>query len=838
MDESCMIIAKRGLRELLTALGGDNLTCYFYNPFSDIYWLFHKVGDFKFKCQMHGSLTLPDQRIRMECELNKENTPTGVTVFKKSVHSPLATRVLAEESFAVREEISSTIRIRILPNKAPKGKLSLPIMRDTFVVIFVNYRQSPLPDQRRIDRIISERKVWLDNCLLTLAEQPRIEPPEAWRLRSMNLNLRQKLAQVLVSQQIEKNQKLIYDYIVRQARRLIKLHRHPTNVLCTLSTVNNNNEVQIVASDPSGITKSREEREGIVEYVARTGRIYLVEDVPKYAELHTYKSRPEYIKCNIPSSEMVVKSEIACPLIIQGKIVGVLNLESNKAKAFKDDHILLLHQFASAAALAVRQIELFRDLNVALKQTLDLLSCVGNIEETTTLDSIYNATLQAATSLGYDSHIWDRSENKWYQLPSGRPWPKPRSLGFTNWIVNNKKPVALIDLQKDLTDFDRKVGVLGNDMLFDKWQDFPDSNIEPSPEAHDLVREADVVCDFGFPIGLLKTEKPSAVLWARCNRYFQSLLNDESWCLSLFCRMASEALRFRRVIVKTRTSLSASESTQSELIRYHFGREERQQGVEKLLKRDTNALVLKKAKEVITLNIDLRNSTKFSANSRSDQHFEGYKEFVREFHRIIRAAAISQDGVMDKTVGDGALILFNVYKPKLLDVTPYDKTDQAKIKAVECAYLIERKLKELIDKMDITWFDTTLLSMGAGLTMGDAFVGSIDTEIRGFEYSAYSLATNHAGKLVSDARASNVLTWLKRSLERDAKVHQCKHPGQPKVLTDADIHTLITPLENEQRISILFTDKNFQYVQDRTSYIVPIGDAEGSVQTIYFLSPF
>jgi len=143
MDEPLMTLSREGLRELLEALNADNLTCYFYNPFSRLYWLFHKEGNFRFRCQMHGPLTLPGQRIRMECDIDRENTNTGVTVFTNSGSSPLASRILAEEAFASREDISSTIRIRVLPHRLREKRPAGIIEGQPFVVIFVNYRKTP-----------------------------------------------------------------------------------------------------------------------------------------------------------------------------------------------------------------------------------------------------------------------------------------------------------------------------------------------------------------------------------------------------------------------------------------------------------------------------------------------------------------------------------------------------------------------------------------------------------------------------------------------------------------------------------------------------------------------
>ncbi len=300
--------------------------------------------------------------------------------------------------------------------------------------------------------------------------------------------------------------------------------------------------------------------------------------------------------------------------------------------------------------------------------------------------------------------------------------------------------------------------------------------------------------------------------------------------------MASEALNVRRIIIDAKAWLSASQDTQSELIRYHFGKEERWKGIERLLKRNQNALTLRKAKNIITLNVDLRNSTQFSAKCISGRSIDVYKEFVREFHRIVRQAALLHDGVMDKTIGDGAQVLFNVYKSDLLPIKPYDNTDHAKKRAIECAYVIERNLKNLIDRTKISHFDTSLLALGGGLTIGSAFVGSIDTDIRGFEYSAYSHDTNHAGKLVSEARASSVQDWLKGCIDRGAKTLVFKGHGNPDELKYDDIQPIIEALAHK-RISVLLTDPNFGSIRGYVSYVIPKGDKEGSMQTVYLLTP-
>jgi sigma-B regulation protein RsbU (phosphoserine phosphatase) len=88
--------------------------------------------------------------------------------------------------------------------------------------------------------------------------------------------------------------------------------------------------------------------QGIVGWVAKTGEAVIVPDVKR--DSRYVAARPE------------TRSEIATPLIVAGRTIGVFNLESNVSDVYHEDHLDLLSAFAAQAAIAIERARLTREL--------------------------------------------------------------------------------------------------------------------------------------------------------------------------------------------------------------------------------------------------------------------------------------------------------------------------------------------------------------------------------------------------------------------------------------------------------------------------------------------
>ncbi len=99
--------------------------------------------------------------------------------------------------------------------------------------------------------------------------------------------------------------------------------------------------------------------EGITGYVAKTGKPYICNDV---------KKDPHYV-----SFDQNTKSEMAVPLKIGDKIVGVINIESYHKDTFDEEDIQTLTLIANQAAIAVENSRLYSSLKQTYLESIKTL---------------------------------------------------------------------------------------------------------------------------------------------------------------------------------------------------------------------------------------------------------------------------------------------------------------------------------------------------------------------------------------------------------------------------------------------------------------------------------
>lgn len=88
--------------------------------------------------------------------------------------------------------------------------------------------------------------------------------------------------------------------------------------------------------------------EGITGYVARNREPVLARDA---------EADPRYVATN-PG----IRSELAVPLIVKGRVIGVLDLESEKLGAFNEDHVRTLSLIAPSIAIAIENARLYEEI--------------------------------------------------------------------------------------------------------------------------------------------------------------------------------------------------------------------------------------------------------------------------------------------------------------------------------------------------------------------------------------------------------------------------------------------------------------------------------------------
>ncbi|GAB4468788.1 MAG: hypothetical protein Kow0088_00190 [Anaerolineales bacterium] len=97
--------------------------------------------------------------------------------------------------------------------------------------------------------------------------------------------------------------------------------------------------------------------QGIVGYVTGTGQPRIALDVGEDA---VFFNNPD-----LPTT----RSEMALPLIAQGKLLGALDIQSEQGRAFSEEDIEVLSGMANLIAIAIQNAELFAESQAALEAT-------------------------------------------------------------------------------------------------------------------------------------------------------------------------------------------------------------------------------------------------------------------------------------------------------------------------------------------------------------------------------------------------------------------------------------------------------------------------------------
>jgi len=183
-----------------------------------------------------------------------------------------------------------------------------------------------------------------------------------------------------------------------------------------------NEKVQIKQQIPLG--------EGLVGYSAQHKEPLLIPDVTK---------DPRYIKLN-PET----RSELVVPLIYQGNVIGVLDLEHTKRRFFTEDHLRTMSTLAAQISIAIENARLYErvtlqeqrlERDLALARTLQFRLLPGKFP------SLANADLAArfnpAQAIGGD--LYD-----FLQYPPSPAGSCPDCLGIAIGDVSGKGPAAAL----------------------------------------------------------------------------------------------------------------------------------------------------------------------------------------------------------------------------------------------------------------------------------------------------------------------------------------------------------------------------------------------------------
>lgn len=237
-------------------------------------------------------------------------------------------------------------------------------------------RRLSVPNQRSLNVLASQAAIALQNARLYALERRRAQQ------LALVSQVGRRIAQFLDLDQL-------VHHVVHEIRdRFGYAHVH-------LLVQNENRELLFYASThPLGQEwRKRGERlrqeEGIIGWVAANAEPLLVTDVTR---------DPRYVVG--PDQALInTRSELAVPLIVGERVLGVLDVQSERVGAFGEEDLYILKTLAAQLAIAIEDARLFAVQKAEAYYTRVLLNIAENLAEKETLDEALDTIVRLTTWL-------------------------------------------------------------------------------------------------------------------------------------------------------------------------------------------------------------------------------------------------------------------------------------------------------------------------------------------------------------------------------------------------------------------------------------------------------
>ncbi len=183
--------------------------------------------------------------------------------------------------------------------------------------------------------------------------------------------------------------------------------------------------------------------QGIIGQVVETGEPLLVNDT---------RQHPEFFELQ----GMDILSELAIPLKVGQRLIGVLNINSNRVNDFTESDVALLTTMADQLAVAIEKARLFAETRRWADQLETLGQASLGLTASLDLPQVLQAILKAALKLVpvEDAHIFLYAEDSltfgaalWADGRTDTPFATPRPGGFTHTVARQGKPIVVPDIR-------------------------------------------------------------------------------------------------------------------------------------------------------------------------------------------------------------------------------------------------------------------------------------------------------------------------------------------------------------------------------------------------------
>lgn len=212
-----------------------------------------------------------------------------------------------------------------------------------------------------------------------------------------------------------------------------------------------------------GYTIPLNEAEGIIGWVCKTGQFYLANDVNNDSKYIPWESLPD------------TQAELALALQIGQEVIGVLDIQSNKANTFAIEDRTVLQTLANQIAVAIRNAQLYKAIKLANAELEQLntdkdkfFSIVAHdlkgpfqpllglsriLTETNTITNPQKISKMSKDIYASAQTIYNLLENllEWSQMQRGRMTYKPTKLDLQQIVKRNIRLLTKNATNKNIT---------------------------------------------------------------------------------------------------------------------------------------------------------------------------------------------------------------------------------------------------------------------------------------------------------------------------------------------------------------------------------------------------
>ncbi|MBC8446279.1 MAG: GAF domain-containing protein, partial [Chloroflexi bacterium] len=249
-------------------------------------------------------------------------------------------------------------------------------------------------------------------------------------------------------------------------------------------------------------------QEGICGWVAHTGQALLCNDVSREPRYHAEELTPE------------TRAELAVPLRVGKRVIGVLDVQSDRCDAFDEQDVAVLHIVGNQVGIAIENAKLFQETSgryqamVALHETsLDMIS---ELDVAELLEALLRRGVHLLGAQAGSLFLYDAAEATIYNAASYNTW--------RDWADVTLRPGEGVIGQVILT---------GEPLIVNDYENWESRAEAFAGAPHTVVMGAPLKWQDQIIGGIVILNEPSA----------QPFDGDDLWLLSLFADSATCAIK-------------------------------------------------------------------------------------------------------------------------------------------------------------------------------------------------------------------------------------------------------------------------------------------------------